>query len=82
MYHSLFLRRNMDDDSNCEAGIISFPNGQIRGQTARGLYEIALREEFAKMNKLTRKITLSSRIQTRAAEKSLVNSLESTLLWE
>jgi hypothetical protein len=41
----------IDDDSNCELGIISFPNGKtMSGQVAQGLYEITLREEFARMN--------------------------------
>jgi hypothetical protein len=45
----------MDDSSNCEAGVISFPDGKaMSGQAAQGLYEIMLCEEFAKMNELTR----------------------------
>jgi hypothetical protein len=35
-------------------GIISFPNGKtLGGQTAQGLYEVTLREEFARLNELT-----------------------------
>ncbi len=49
--HSMFLAGGLDDKSNCEAGIISFPNGQmLGGQAARVLYEITLREEFARLN--------------------------------
>jgi hypothetical protein len=73
----------MDDDSNCEAGIISFLNGKtLGGQTVQGLYEITLREEFARLNELTRSITLSSGVQARASDKSLVDSLEGTVVWE
>jgi hypothetical protein len=43
--HAMFLIGTMDDDSNCETGIISFPNGKtLGGQTAQGLYEVTLRE--------------------------------------
>jgi hypothetical protein len=67
----------MDDNSNSEAGIISFPGGKtLSGQEAQGLYEIMLCEEFARMNKLTGSITLSSRIRARVSDKSLVDSLE------
>ncbi len=49
--HSVFLSGAMDNDSNCESGIISFPNGKtMSGQAAQGLYEITLCEEFARMN--------------------------------
>ncbi len=31
--HAIFSSRNLDDNSNCEAGVISFPNGKtIRGK--------------------------------------------------
>jgi hypothetical protein len=54
----------MDNDSNCEAGIISIPNGKtIGGQAAQELYEIRLKKEFARMNELSKKVTLSSWIQ-------------------
>ncbi len=67
----------MDDNSNSEAGIISLPDGKtLSGQEAQGLYEIMLCEEFARMNELTGSITLSSRIQARVSDKSLVDSLE------
>jgi hypothetical protein len=45
--HSVHLSRNMDDDSNCEASIIQFPNGKTKeGQKAQAIYGITLREEF------------------------------------
>jgi hypothetical protein len=34
------------------------------------------------MNKLTASITLSSSVQVRVPDKSLVNSLEGTVVWE
>jgi hypothetical protein len=45
--HSMFMSVGLDDKSNCEVGIISFPNGQTLGvQVAQALYEITLREEL------------------------------------
>jgi tRNA-binding EMAP/Myf-like protein len=38
MSHAMLLSGGMDDDSNCETGLISFPNGKtLGGQTAQGL---------------------------------------------
>jgi hypothetical protein len=57
--HATFMSGNLDDSSNCEVGTINFPNGKILGgQAAQGLYEIALRKKFAKMNELTGSLTL------------------------
>jgi hypothetical protein len=52
------------------------------GKADQGLYEITFREEFAKMNELTRSITLSSGVRARVSDKSLVDSLEGTIVWE
>jgi hypothetical protein len=51
------------------------------GQVAQGIYKIILSEELAKMNELTGTITLSSGIQTSVAYKSLMDSLEWTIVW-
>jgi hypothetical protein len=81
--HAMFLSGAMDDDSNYETGIISFPNGKTLGeQTAQGLYEITLREEFARLNELTGSLILASGVQARVGDKSMVDSLEGTVVWE
>jgi hypothetical protein len=49
--HAVFLSSAMDDNRNCESGIISFPDGKtVSDQAAQGLYEITVCKEFAKMN--------------------------------
>jgi hypothetical protein len=79
----MFLAGGLDDKSNWEVGIISFPNGQtLGGQAAQGLYEITLREEFARLNKLTGSLMLTSCVQATAGDKSMVDSLEGTVVWE
>ncbi len=73
----------MDDDSNCETWIISFPNRKtLGGHTTQGLYEVTLREEFARLNELTGSLMLASGVQALAGAKSKVNSLEGTVVWE
>jgi hypothetical protein len=63
--------------------MISFANVKTLGrQAAQGLYEITLREEFAKMNELMGSITLSSGIHAPISDKSLVDSLEGTVIRE
>jgi hypothetical protein len=81
--HTMFLSGGLDDGSNCEVRIISFPNRKtIGGQAAQGLYEITHREEFARLNELTGSLTLTSGVQAMAGDKSMVDSLEGTVVGE
>jgi hypothetical protein len=47
---------------------------------AQGLYEITLREEFAGLNELTGSLTLTSGVQATTVDKSIVDSLEGTVV--
>ncbi len=79
----MFLNGGLDDESRCEVGIVTLPDGRVlNGQVAQGLYEITLREEFAGLNELTGSLTLTSGVQAAAGDKSLVDSLEGTVVWE
>ncbi len=81
--HTMFLSGSHDDDSNCEVGAVTLRDGKVLGGMAsQGLYEITLREEFARMNELTGSLTLTSGVQARAADKSIADSLEGTVVWE
>ncbi len=81
--HSMYLAGGLDDDSRCEVGIVTLPNGKVlNGQVAQGLYEITLREEFARLNELTGSLTLTSGVQAAAGDKSIMDSLEGTVVWE
>jgi hypothetical protein len=63
--------------------MVTLRNGKVlSGLASQGLYEITLREEFARMNELTGSLTLTSGVQARAADKSIVDSLEGTIVWE
>jgi hypothetical protein len=81
--HTTFLAGDLDDDSNCEVGTVTLWDGKVLGGMAsQGLYKITLREEFARMNELTGSLTLTSGVQARAADKSIADSLEGTVVWE
>jgi hypothetical protein len=81
--HTMFLTGGLDDESRCEVGIVTLPDGRVlKGQVAQGLYEITLQEEFARLNELTGSLTLTSGVQAAAGDKSLVDSLEGTVVWE
>jgi hypothetical protein len=42
--HTMFLTGGLDDESRCEVGIVTLPDGRVlNGQVAQGLYEITLR---------------------------------------
>jgi hypothetical protein len=41
--HTMFLTGGLDDESRCEVGIVTLPDGRVlNGQVAQGLYEITL----------------------------------------
>jgi hypothetical protein len=81
--HTMFLAGNLDEDSSCEVGAITLQSGKrLTGMASQGLYEITLREEFARMNELTGSLTLTTGVQARAADKSISDSLEGTVVWE
>jgi hypothetical protein len=81
--HSMHLTGGLDDDSRCEVGFVTLPDGKVlNGQVAQGLYEITLREEFARLNELTGSLTLTSGVQATAGDKNIVDSLEGTVVWE
>ncbi len=81
--HSMYLAGGLDDDIRCEVGIVTLPNDKVlNGQVAQGLYEFSLREEFARLNELTGSLTLTSGVQAAAGDKSIVDRLEGTVVWE
>jgi hypothetical protein len=67
----MFLSGGLDDDNRCEAGMVTLPDGKVlNGLASQGLYEITLREEFARLNELTGSLTLTSGVQARAADRA------------
>jgi hypothetical protein len=71
--HTMFQSGGLDDESSCEVGMVTLRDGKVlSGLASQGLYEITLREEFARMNVLTGSLTLTSGAQARATDKSVV----------
>ncbi len=67
--HSIYLTDRLDDESRCEVGIVTLPDSKVlNGQVAQGLYEITLREEYARLNELTGSLTLTSGVQAAAGD--------------
>ncbi len=65
--HTMFLTGGLDDESRCEVGVVTLPDGRVlNGQVVQGLYEITLREELARLNELTGSLTLNSGVQAAA----------------
>jgi hypothetical protein len=59
--HTMFLSGGLNDESRCEVGKATLPNSKVlNGLASQGLYEITLREEFARLNELTGSLTLTS----------------------
>jgi hypothetical protein len=49
--HTMFLSGSLNEDSRCEVGMVTLPDGKVlNGLAAQGLYEITHREEFARLN--------------------------------
>ncbi len=46
------------------------------------MYEVTLGEEFARLNELTGSLMLALGVQAQAGDKSMVDSLEGTVVWE
>jgi hypothetical protein len=81
--HTMFLTGGLDDESRCEVGVVTLPDGKVLNeQVAQGLYEITLREEFASLNELTGSLTLTLGVQAVAGDKSIVDRVEGTIVWE
>jgi hypothetical protein len=79
--YSMYLSGNMDGNNNCKLQIIKFPDGKTLGWcTDQAIYKITLKEEFAKMNKLTGTM-FSSSLKTKASDKSMVPSFGSMECW-
>jgi hypothetical protein len=79
----MFLAGGLDDEKRCKIGIVTFPDGKtLNDQAAQGLHEITLRKGFARLNELTGSLTLTSGVQAAAGDKSIVDSLEGTVVWE
>jgi hypothetical protein len=69
----------LDKDGNCEVGLYEVNGMPLRNQMATGMYEIYVRQEWARANDLTGTIKLSEGTTT---DRTLVDSGEGTYVWD
>jgi hypothetical protein len=70
------------DVGDCSTGVIKTKTGKkMGGQMTEAMYKISITEEYAKINDLSRIITLNSGIAAKIGNLGLMNSMEGTYIW-
>jgi hypothetical protein len=72
----------LDNNSNCEVGLFEVNGVPPKNQMARAMYEIYVRQEWARSNDLTGTIKLSEYLMGTTMNRTLVDSREGTYLWD
>jgi len=80
--HTYYLVGGVDESYRCEVGTINTGTLKLDYQTAQTALEVALYEDFGKINELTGYITLPGGIQVKTADGSAVDSLMGVMVWE
>ena len=68
----------LDNNSNCEVGLFEVNGVPPKNQMARAMYEIYVRQEWARANDLTGTIKLSEYLMGTTTDRALVDSGEGT----
>jgi hypothetical protein len=72
------LGGGLDNDGNCEVGLYKVNGVPLRNQMATAMYEIYVRQEWARANDLTGTIKLSEYLMGTTTDRTLVDSGEGT----
>ena len=72
----------LDSYGNCRVGVFDFNGVTLENQMASAMYEIYVRQEWAKANDLTGTIKLSEYLMGTTTDRALVDSGEGTYFWE
>ncbi len=72
----------LDNDGNCEVGMYEVNGMPLRNQMATAMYEIYVRQEWARANDLTGTIKLSEYLMGTTTDWTLVDSGEGTYVWD
>ncbi len=72
----------LDNYGNCEVGLFDFNGVTLKNQMASAMYEIYVRQEWARANDLTGTIKLSEYLVGTTTDRALVDSGEGTYVWE
>jgi hypothetical protein len=76
------LGGGLDNDGNCEVGLYEVNGVPLRNQMATAMYEIYVRQEWARANDLTGTIKLSEYLMGTTTDRTLVDSGEGTYVWD
>ncbi len=71
----------MDNNGNCEVGLYEVNGVPLRNQMATAIYEIYVRQEWARAKDLTGTIKLSEYLMGTTTDRTLVDSGEGTYVW-
>jgi hypothetical protein len=73
---------SLDNYGNCEVGVFEFNGVTLKNQMATAMYEIYVRQEWARANDLMGTIKLSEYLMGTTTDRALVDSGEGTYVWE
>ncbi len=76
------LMGGLDNNGNCEVGLYEVNGVPLRNQMATAMYEIYVRQEWARANDLTGTIKLSEYLMGTTTNRTLVDSGEGTYVWD
>jgi hypothetical protein len=72
----------LDNNDNCEVGLYKVNGVPLKSQMATAMYEIYVRQEWARANDLTGTIKLSEYQMGTTMDRTLVDSGEVTYVWD
>jgi hypothetical protein len=76
------LVEGLDNNGNCEVGLYEVNGVPLRNQIATAMYEIYVRQEWARVNDLSGTIKLSEYLMGTTTDRTLVDSGEGTYVWD
>jgi hypothetical protein len=72
----------LDNNGNCEVGMFEVRGVPLRSQVMTAMYEIYVCQEWARANNLIGSIKLSEYLMGLAMDRTLVDSVEGTYIWD
>ncbi len=79
---STYLKGGLDVGNNCEVGVYEVNKVELGGQVTQAIYEVNIRQEWAKVNDLTGTLKLAESLRTATTNRAVVDSGEGTFVWD
>ncbi len=81
--HTQFITGSLDDSHTCQVGVVDYGGKVLGDQTAQAIFEVTIREEWARVNDVTGMITMaSSGIIAPVKDQTVMDSAEGTYVWQ